>query len=96
MTPTVQLAPAASDAPQVPPVPVAVKSEPFAPTNVGGSVRLTEDEVLLVSVTNCAAVGSPTSWVPKLMLVGDTEIVGVRGRSATKAFAVAPAALSDV
>ena len=96
VTPTVQLTPAASDAPQVPPVPVAVKSEAFPPANVGGSVRLTEDDVLLVSITNWAAVGVPISCVPKLMLVGDTEIVAVRGRSAINAFAVAPADRSVV
>ena len=95
MTPIVQLAPAASEATQVPPVPVVVKSEALPPTKVGGSVRVTADEVLFVSVTNCAAVGVPTSWIPKARLVGETEMVAISGRSATYAF-VAPVAPRDI
>jgi hypothetical protein len=45
MTPTVQLAPAASEATHVPPPPVVVKSEALPPTNVGGRVSVTADEV---------------------------------------------------
>ena len=86
MAPTVQLAPAASD---VVHVPVATaKSAVLVPVNVGGIVKGMEDVVLFVSVTNCAAVGVPTNCVPKLMLVGETEMVGTRGRSATNAFVV--------
>jgi hypothetical protein len=84
MTPTIQLAPAASEATHVP-VAVGVKSEALPPTNVGGSVRVTADAVLFMSVTNCAAVGKPTSWVPKARLVGDTAIVGIKGNCAINA-----------
>ena len=44
------------------------------------------DEVLFVSMTTCAAVGVPTSCVPKLMLVGETEMAATSGKSATNAF----------
>jgi hypothetical protein len=93
VAPTVQLAPAASD---VVHVPVATaKSAVLVPVNVGGIVKGMEDVVLFVSVTNCAEVGVPTNCVPKLMLAGDTESVGISGKSATYAF-VAPAAPRDV
>jgi hypothetical protein len=95
MTPTVQLAPAASEATHVPPPPVVVKSEALPPTNVGGRVSVTADEVLFVSVTNRAVVGVATSCVPKARLVGETEMVAISGRSATYAF-VAPVAPRDV
>jgi len=92
VAPTVQLAPAASD---VVHVPVATaKSAVLVPVNVGGIVKGMEDVVLFVSVTNCAAVGVPTSCVPKLMLEAETEIAAIRGRSATYAF-VAPGAPRD-
>ena len=72
------------------------KSAGFAPVNVKGSLSVIGDDVLFVRVTICAGVvGVPTSCVPKLILVGDAEIVGSSGRFATNAFAVAPAALRD-
>jgi len=79
---------AARDAPQVVVSGSTAKSPGFAPVKLtGGGVSVIGDEVLFVSVTICAGeVGVPTSCVPKLMLVGDTEIVGVKGRSATNAF----------
>jgi hypothetical protein len=79
----VQLDPAASDAVQVP---VAnAKSVGFVPPTEVGSVSVMADDVLFVSVTNCAADVAPTSCVPKLMLVAETEMVGVRGSSLTNA-----------
>ncbi len=85
VAPTVQFAPAASDVVHVPAA--TAKSVGFVPPGTVGSVRVMADAVLFVSVTNCAAVVAPTNCVPKLMLVAETEIVGVRGRSATYAFA---------
>src|SRR5271170_55994 len=81
---------AARDAAQVVVSGSTAKSPGFAPVKLtGGGVSVIADEVLFVRVTSCAGdVGVPISWVPKLMLVGDTEIVGVRGRSATNAFVV--------
>lgn len=81
VAPTVQFAPAASDVVHVPAA--TAKSVGFVPPGAVGSVSVMADVVLFVSVTNCAAVGVPTSCVPKLMLVGITEIVGVSGKSAT-------------
>ena len=48
------------------------KSPGFAPVKLtGGGVSVMADAVLFVRVTTCAAVGEPTSCVPKLMLVGE-------------------------
>lgn len=76
VTLTVQEAPAAMLAPQVLEgeaklaalVPV---KEMLAPENGIGS------EVLFVSVTVFAALVTPTGWVPKARLVGDTASVGI-------------------
>src|SRR5580704_18241744 len=96
VTPMVQEAPPASEAVQgIVPSAVPAKAAAFVPVVVGGRVKAMGAAVLFVTVTNCSAEGTPTSCVPKLMLVGETLIVGVRGRSATNAF-VAPAAPRDV
>ena len=87
-----QEAPPASEAVQgVVPSAAPTKSAWFVPVVVGGSVKPMADAVLFVTVTNCSVEGTPTSCVPKSMLVGDTLMVGVSGNSATKAL-VAPAA----
>ena len=49
------------------------------------------DAVLFVIVTNCGCDCTPISCVPNARLVGETEIVGVKGNSATKAFDCAAA-----
>ena len=87
VTPIVQDAPAAREVVQgdVPPA-APTKSAGLAPVVVGGRVKVTADAVLFVTVTNCGCEATATSWVPNSRLVGDTEIVGVNGNSATKAF----------
>jgi len=72
VTPTVQEAPAGTDAgtPHVPVVVVA-KSPVLPPVLDGAGVRATADAVLFIIVTNCAGEVAPTSCVPKLMLVGE-------------------------
>jgi len=61
---------------------------------VGGSVKAMADPVLFVIVTNSGCVAVPISCVPKLRLVGEIEIVGVNGKSTTKAL-VAPTPPSE-
>ena len=95
VTATVQVDPLASDAVHGAVPPDTAKSAAFVPVVAAGRVRLMDDDVLFVRVKSCAAVGVPTSCVPKLKLVGETEIAGIRGRSATYAF-VAPVAPRDV
>ena len=87
VTPIVQEVPPASDAVQggVPPAAPA-KSAALPPAVVGGSVSPMADAVLLVTVTYCGSEATPTSCVPKLMLVGDALMVGDRVSSAAKAF----------
>ena len=80
---------AARDAVQVVVAGSTEKSPGFAPVKLtGGGVSVIADDVLFVSVTSMAAVGVPTSCVPKLMLVGETVMLASSGRSATNAFVV--------
>jgi len=91
ISPYVQVAgEAARDAAHVVVSGSTAKSPGFAPVKLtGGGVSVIGVDALFVSVTTCAGdVGVPTSWVPKLMLLGTAEIVGTRGRSATNAFVV--------
>src|SRR5271156_3095526 len=83
VAPMVQEAPPASDAVQgVVPSAAPAKAAGLVPVVVGGSVKAIAAAVLFVTVTNCSVEGTPTSCVPKLMLVGDTLMVGVRVKSA--------------
>jgi len=93
VTPTVQVALAGTDPAQVP-VFVVAKSAVLPPVLDAAGVKATADVVLFVIVTNCAAVAVPISCVPKSRLVGATEIVGVNGKSTTKAL-VAPTPPSE-
>ena len=87
VTPIVQDAPAARDVVQGDAPPAApTKSAELVPVVAGGRVKVTADAVLFVTVTNCGCEATAISWVPNSRLVGDTEIVGVSGNSATKAF----------
>src|SRR5271156_5382557 len=96
VTPMVQEAPAASEAVQGKvPSAAPTKSAGLVPVVVGGSVKAIAAAVLFVTVTNCSVEGTPTSCVPKLMLVGDTLMVGVSVSSAAKAL-VSPATALNV
>jgi hypothetical protein len=93
VTPTVQEALAGTDPAHVPAF-VTAKSAVLPPLLDAAGVKATADAVLFVIVTNCGCVAVPISCVPKLMLVGAYEIVGVKGKSTTKAL-VAPAPPSE-
>jgi hypothetical protein len=60
----VQLAPAVTVLPQVP-----TPAKPKSPLTL--AVKVTVVGVLLVAVTNCAALLVPTAWLPKVKEVGD-------------------------
>ena len=62
--------------------------EKSGPLVVGGRVMPTGDEVLFVTVTNWGCEDAPTNCNPKLRLVGETEMFGSSGNSATNAFIV--------
>ena len=93
VTLTVQVPAAAMVAPQVFDSSIA-KSVAGAAGEIGTTamlVKVTVVEPLLVTVTVCGAVATPIACVPKLINVGDTLMPATIGRSATNAFAVAPA-----
>ena len=99
VTPKVQEDPPGSDSPtvQVPPAAGAEKSvaKPAVAVMVTVKGKVTGEVVLFVIVKKNGCVGVPTNCVPKLLLAGVIVIVGVSGKSATKAF-VAPGAPSAV
>jgi len=95
VTPNVQEDPPGSDSPavQVLPATGALKSAglPAVAVMVTVNGKVMPEAVLFVMVKKNGWVAAPTSCVPKSLLAGVIEIVGVSGKSATKAF-VAPVA----
>jgi len=97
ITPIVQEAPPASEVVQGEvPAAAPAKSAILPPVVEGGSVKPMADAVLFVTVTNCWSDGVLISCVPKLMLVGDTLMVGVSVSFAAKALVWPAIALNVV
>ena len=89
LTPTVQVAPAATVVPQVSDVfAKSVAEAGGVPTTMAMEANVTAVPLLLVTVTVCSALAEATSWPPKFRLDGETTKLGIRLNLATKASVV--------